>query len=187
MARTDRMRRLIGVILLLIGLVLLTTAVWSGYRQHTIIKSWPEVQAEVVKSELVDSGDSDGTTMYSNAIEFRYAMDGKEYSTPTKSGYSTSSYEEMKIQVDTYAPGTRHPIRLNPSNPRDIRYNAGYTAGFFFLSLIFGGVGIVFSGTSIALMIFFRPERSISCPACGNAVEPGQNFCPNCAAAVRGR
>ena len=187
MARTDRTRNLIGVILFLIGLVLLTIAGWSGYRQHTIIKSWPEVQAEVVKSELVESRDSEGKTMYSTAIEFRYTADGKEYSTSAKSGHSTSSYEEMKIQADTYTPGTRHPIRLNPANPRDIHYDAGYTAGFFLLSLIFGGIGIVFSGTSILLMFVFRPERSISCPACGNAVEPGQSFCPNCAAPLRGR
>ena len=187
MARTDRTRKLIGVILFLIGLALLTLAGWTGYHQHTIIKSWPEVQAEVVKSELVESQDSEGKTMYSTAVEFRYTVEGKEYRTPAKSGYSTSSYEDMKIEADTFAPGTRHPIRLNPANPRDIYYNAGYTAGFFLLSIISGGLGIVFSGTSIALMVFFRPERSISCPACGQAVEPGQNFCPNCAAAVRGR
>lgn len=177
----------IGGFFLLIGLAMLTIAGWSGYRQHTIIKSWPEVQAEVVKSELIDSRDDDGKTMYSTAMEFRYTVDGKEYTTPAKSGYSTSSYEEMKIQVDTYAPGTRHAIRVNPANPRDIRYEVGYTVGFFLLSVILGAMGVVFSGLSIVLLLVFRPERSISCPACGQSVESGQNFCPNCAAPVRGR
>ncbi|MFB3920249.1 MAG: DUF3592 domain-containing protein [Terriglobia bacterium] len=187
MPRPERMPQYIGGLFLLIGLVLLAFAGWSGYRQHTIIKSWPEVQAEVVKSELVDSRDDDGKTMYSTAIEFRYTAGGKEFSTPTKSNYSTSSYEEMKTEVDAYAPGTRHAIRINPSNPRDIQYNAGYTPGFFLLSIVLGAMGVVFSGLSIVLLLAFRPQRSISCPSCGNAVEPGQNFCPNCAAPLRGR
>ncbi len=187
MARTDRMPQYIGGFFLFLGLVMLTIAGWSGYGQYTIIKSWPEVQAEVVKSELTRSRNSDGKTMYGTAIEFRYTVNGQEYTTPTSSNYSTSSYDEMKVQVDTYAPGTRHGIRLNPSNPRDIRFDVGYTAGFFFLSLVLGAMGVVFSGLSIILMIAFRPQRSISCPACGQAVESGQNFCPTCAAPLRGR
>ncbi len=179
--------KLVGTIFFCVGLLLLAVAGWSGNRQYTILKSWPEVQAEVVNSQLVHYRDSKGNAMYKPAIDFRYRVDGKEYTVPSSSNYSSSSYDEMKGKVDTYAPGTRHPIRYNPADPRDMRFEVGYNFGFFFLPVLFGGMGIVFTGVSIALLYASRSERARACPSCGQSVAAGQKFCPNCAAPLRSR
>lgn len=111
-----------------------------------------------------------------------YTVDGKDYTTPSSSSYSSSSYTEMKRKVDTYAPGSRHPIRYNPADPNNMRFDVGYNFGFFFLPVLFGGMGIVFSALGVGLLFASRSVRELRCPACGRPVEKGQNFCPNCAA-----
>ena len=179
--------KLVGGIFAGVGLVLLGVASWSGNRQYTILKSWPNVQALVTKSQVThqQSHDSDrnrDTTMYQAEIEFQYSVDGKEFVTPSTPGYSTSSYPEMKRMADAYAPGTRHMIRYNPADPNDIRFNAGYNFGFFFLPVLFGGMGIIFSGVGFGVLVASRVVQALQCPACGGSVEKGQKFCPNCAA-----
>jgi len=179
--------RLVGGIFTLVGLVLLGVAGWAGNRQYTILKSWPTVEAVVTKSQVTHSQSHDidrstDTTMYEAAIEFRYTLNGKEYATPATSGYSSSSYTEMKRQADAYPPGTRHRVRYNPADPNDIRYNAGYTFGFFFLPVLLGGMGIVFGGLGVLFLYLSRSERVLLCPSCSQPVERNQRFCPNCVA-----
>ena len=74
--------------------------------------------------------------MYQAEIEFRYTIDGKPFETPSRSDYSTSDYEAMKRIAAAYSPGTRHMVRYNPTNPNDIRMNAGYNFGFFLAPII---------------------------------------------------
>jgi hypothetical protein len=177
--------KLVGAIFTVVGLGLLAGATWSGNRQYTILKTWPTVEAEVAKSEVVSYRDNEGTTMYWAAIDFRYSVNGKEYIVPSSSSYSSSSYNSVRKGVDEYAPGTRHRIHYNPTDPHDMRYEVGYNFGFFFLPVLLGGMGIVFAGLGGLLLYLSRSEQELLCPSCGQAVERGQNFCPNCAARIR--
>ena len=181
-----RVLKVSGGIFAAVGLALLGAAYWSGNRQLTIMKSWPTVPAEVTKSQVThhvsrNAQNNTDTTMYKAEIEFRYALKGKDYVTPSDPGYSTSSYPEMRRIADTFAPGTTHLIRYNPANPNDIRFNAGYTFGFFFLPVLFGGLGIVFGGVGSGLILASRSVKPLRCPSCGQTVEKGQKYCPSCA------
>ncbi len=182
--------RIFGGFFLLIGLIFLTIGVWMGRRQYTILKSWPTVEAEVTKSEVrqhLDSGSGSSTSsvMYQTFVEFRYTLNGKEYLTPSDAGYSTSSYTQMKRLADKFAAGTRHAIKYNPADPNDIRFDAEYSFGFFLLPVIFAGIGLIFSVVGIVIMVVASRLHPIRrCPSCGGVVETGQNFCPNCAAAL---
>jgi hypothetical protein len=180
----------VGGIFTVVGLAMLGGGLWTGNRQYTILKSWPTLEAEVTKSQVThhvsySSRSHTDTTMYQAEIEFRYTVDGRQFTTPSTPGYSTSSYGEMKRMADTYAPGTRHTIRYNPANPNDIRFNAGYNFGFFFLPLLLGGMGVVFAGLGIGNVVASRSGQPLQCPACGQAVERGQKFCSNCAAPLQ--
>ncbi len=188
--QVKRILRIVGGILVFVGVLLLAVGVWTGNRQYTILKSWPTVEAEVTKSEVAQHVDRDydsnrDTNMYQTHIEFRYTLNGKEYLTPSDAGYSSSSYPEMKRLADRFAPGSRHAIKYNPANPNDIRFNAAYSFGFFLLPVIFGGLGLIFSLVGIAvLVVASRVQKPRQCPSCGAPIEPGQNFCPNCATAL---
>ncbi len=174
--------KLVGSVFAVIGVGFILGAGGSGNRQYSILKKWPAADAQVASSRVTRGRDSQGTTMYGAEIEFRYSVSGKEYTTPASPGYTTSSYLEMKRNVETYAPGTRHSIRYNPADPNVIRYAVGYTFGFFFLPVLLGGMGLVFGGVGSGLLFAARSTRGKSCPTCGQSVERGQDFCPHCAA-----
>lgn len=176
--------KLVGGIFVVVGLAFLGAASWTGNRQYTILKSWPTIKAQVARSRVASSRDSKGTAMYSAEIEFQYAVKGKEYITPAASPYSSSSYREMKGKVERYAPGTFHSIRCNPADPNDIRFDVGYNFGFFFLPVLFGGMGVVFTVVSLVLLATSRTPVSQTCPSCGRPAEKGQQICSKCGAAL---
>jgi len=175
--------RLVGGIFLLVGLVLLAGAWWSGNRQYTILKTWPSVQAEVTKSQLTKSRDKNGNWTYGAEIEFHYLVNGKVYNTPATSSYQTSNYTAVKRQLDAFAPGTTHSILYNPADPDDIRFDAGLTLGFFLLPFILGVIGLPFSVIGAALLLASRgPSAGVACPSCGKSANAGNSFCPRCGA-----
>jgi hypothetical protein len=153
------MRKVVGQLFVLLGILMLGAAIWTGKQQYDVLNHWPKVEAEVTSSRVAQGLDSEGTMMYKAAIEFRYAVDGREFSAPAASNISTSNFASVKREVDRYAVGTRHPIRHNPENPNDLRFDAGYTIGFFFLPVLLGGMGIVFAGVGIAVVLTSRPAR----------------------------
>ena len=176
----DKVFKIVGGVFTLVGVMLLSGAGWTGNQQYTILKTWPTVEAEVTKSEVTTGRGSGGITMYETQLEFRYTVNKMEFTTPASSSYRSSSYPEMKRKTNRYAPGTRHPIRYDPNNPDDIRFDVGYSLGFFFLPLLLGGMGIVFAGLGITFLYVSRRERVFECPACGCRMEKSQDICPNC-------
>jgi hypothetical protein len=182
--------KLFGVLPLLLGLGLLTGAYFLGSHRYTIVKKWPTVDAEVTHSEVTHHQETIGThnrltTVYQAQIDFRYTLGGKSYTSPTGSDYSTSNFAEMKLKVDTYAPGTHHPIRYNPENPNDISYDAGFTFGFFLAPLVLGIVGLGF--TLVGAAVFYGGmalgRAKVRCPSCGEMFRYTEPVCPNCGAA----
>ncbi len=94
----------------------------------------------------------------------------------------------MKGVADAFAPGSEHAILYNPQNPNDIRYDAGYNFGFFFLPVLLGGMGIVFTAVGGGLWYGFRSKGpGLLCPSCGRPVESDQEFCPHCGTPLTGR
>jgi Protein of unknown function (DUF3592) len=181
--------RLVGAIFTFVGLPSLGVGLWMGHIQSTIIKTWPTVDAEVIKSQVNAVQHTRTTrtglsvTYYEAEIVFRYIVGGKEYTARSTPGYITSRYRDMKRIADTYAPGTRHPIRYNPEYPNIIFFNAGYNFAFFLLPLMFGGMGLLFTCIGV-ITLKVAPAASAGpgrpCQACGQALQPGQEFCSNC-------
>src|SRR5690348_12592041 len=151
--------RLVGAFLTCVGSPSVVIGLWMGHVQSTVIKTWPIVDAEVIKSQV---NATRGTTRngfpvtrYEAEIVFRYTVGGKEYTSRSTPGYMTSRYSIMKRIVDTYAPGTHHPIRYNPEYPNIVIFNAGYNFAFFLLPVMFGGGGLLF--TVIGVITLKRP------------------------------
>ena len=185
-----RVFRIVGAVFTPIGLALLGFGGWTANRHYTILKYWPTVEAQVASSRIThyvshDRDRNTDTDMYGVEIEFRYAVNGKEYLTPSDAGYNSSSYPEMKGMVDKHAPGTRSVIKYNPADPNDIRFNAGYNFGFFFLPVLLCGMGLLFGGLGTVFLIASRSGAAPRCPSCGQPVGRGQHYCPNCAAPLQ--
>ena len=173
---------IVGSVFSFVGLVMLTVGVLTARHQLSILRTWPEVDATVTRSEVGHYSGKNGA-MYQAHVEFRYRVEGRVYVAPADSDVSTSSYIEMARTVDRYGPGSQHRIRYNPAEPRDIRYTAGFNFGFFFLPLIFGFLGIIFSGIGLPMLISMLRQRRrapTTCSYCSTPLPPGAPLCPAC-------
>ncbi len=154
---SDGILPVLGGVFGAIGLVMLAVGGIVTAQQVKIVKSWPQVEGTVTSSRV---GHYQGSRMmYDAEVEFRYRVAGREYVSAAPDDYSSSSYREMERRAGAYPEGSRHHIRYNPEDPREIRYSAGYTAGFFFLPLIFGGLGLVFTGIAAPMLVVWLRGR----------------------------
>ena len=146
----------LGFSLVFLGIILLGASVWMGYRPYKIMKTWPTVDGEVVRAEMVSRttrslvGRTASRTIYGAAFVFRYAVNGQPYVSQADIGYRTSSQAEMAKWVREFAEGTHHTIRYDPADPLRISPAAGFDAAAFapalaFLrwALILGAVGVL--------------------------------------------
>jgi hypothetical protein len=209
-----------SVIGLLLGLSVMVAGIWGGRQLHIVWNTWPCTDGVVVRGavqEIVQAPHSKGgmpVRVYSPKIEFRYRVSGREYTTAAPSVYTADTYQKAAANlVRMYAPGTHHPIRYNPRDPRDIQFGIiefGSLA-FSFLLLIGGGVLFAAGSNSLAMVYSQRVERmpatdtgtlvtvmpraerarqegsaaTIYCAACGRPVQANEDSCPNCLRSLR--
>ena len=152
-AKASTVVKVVALVFTPLGLLLVVLTGWSANRQYTIMKSWPTVEADVVRSEVVRTEDSDGNTLYRPSIEFAYSVNGKDYRSFGGSHVSTSNYEATMRKLEVYAAGSRHRIWYNPADPNEIHFDVGYNFGFFFLPILLGSMGIVFTAFGAVFLI----------------------------------
>lgn len=176
--------RLIGAVFGLVGVGLLAGAAWSANGRYRILKQWPVAQATVIESGVESYRDSDDDLMYRTVVAFRYAAAGREFTTPSQTDYSSSSFRDMKRMADRFPKGSVRPIKYNPEDPNDISFTYGYNFGFFFMTVLLGGMGLVFTAVGAPFLVLSLRQAPRRCHACGREVEPDHKFCPSCAAPV---
>lgn len=184
----------LGAFSLAFGLASLGAAGMVGSKQYRILRDWPSVDAEVVRSRVLSyvvHGRRSNATYYTANIEFRYKVGSQSYLTSARPSHDTDGSSPMQHWVDVYSPGTRHQIRYNPVNPADIRFDVGYNYSFFNDVAFLGIWGLIFLVASGVLLVrprhaAGRPRRGkfIACPSCQWEVRSGLSVCPNCSASL---
>jgi hypothetical protein len=209
-----------GALGLLIGLSLLAAAIWVGRQLHIVWNIWPSVDGVVVSGaveEVVDVSSVKGGTLihrYKPKIAFRYVVSGMPYITQAASEYAADTYQMAAANLfSLYAPGTHHPIRYNPRDPRDIRFGTIELGPLVFsFLLLIAGVVLSAGGVNSLVMAYSQTvapapavrreapatvlpfedrarvepaAATLRCPACGRQVEAGQDICPNCFKSLR--
>jgi hypothetical protein len=204
-----------GAMGLLVGLSLMLAGIWVGRQLHIVWNIWPSTDGVVVGGavqELLAVPSAKGgipVHRYAPKIEFRYRVNGRDYTTEAPSVYTTDTYDRAAANIARmYAPGTHHPIRYNPRNPSDIRFGIiefGPLA-FSFLLLILGAVISAVGVNSLAMgytgVVAPAPVKApripatvlpfadraaqearaeaLRCPSCGRPVLATEDNCPNC-------
>jgi hypothetical protein len=209
-----------GIMGLFLGLALMGSGIWSGRQLHIIWNIWPSTDGVVVKGgvrEIVQVPYARGGVpahRYTPNIEFRFAVNGKSYSTEAPSVYVADTFEKAAAKLARlYAPGTHHPIRYDPSDPRDIQFGT-IEAGPLVFALLLLVAGVVLSALGLSsLLEGYRQhtesapslqregaatvlpfpggarsvpsEATLLCPGCGRRVKATEDNCPNCLRALR--
>ena len=149
--------------------------------QHVIVlRTWPMVEAEIVRSEIVGFRGDKQRRMYRGEVDLAYSVDGRQYQTPYTFNTVTSSERSIGREMETtYARGTRHDIFYDPANPHSIRWDVGLNLSFFLLPLVFTGVGLILIGVGWLLWRLPYPPL-LECARCGNRGKLDDRFCPRC-------
>ncbi len=146
-------RKLPLAILLAIGSFIFLSGIFEGLSQFAHIRL-PTIGAEVVKSEVETVSSTASSTTYQPAVEFRYAIGGKEYRSRLSRKLTPAAIRKRSGWRVAYAPGTEHTIHYNPANPEEIYADAGYTLDFFLLPIALTGIGLLFLLVALWFGIF---------------------------------
>lgn len=175
----------VGAIFALVGVGAMAGSWFMAEKQLAILREWPTVEAEVLQSEVTSHRDSDdNSTTYGARVEFHFVVSGVEHKTWADRGWTTSFRSWMQSTADRFSPGSRHPIRYNPAQPTDTRFNAGYSLEFFGVPVFLTGFGLIFLLVGLLVMrAKVTPQigaTTDACPTCQTSAPPGEKFCPKC-------
>ena len=209
-----------GVMGLLVGLSLILAGIWAGRELHIVWNIWPSTDGVVVRGAVQDvlqvpyAKGGMPTHRYTPKVEFRYTVSGRDYTTEAPSDYSAETYAKAAANlVRMYAPGTHHPIRYNPLDPRDIEFGIIPFGPLAFSFLLLTG-GVILSAVGLKSVVMAYAQRAalaparevgipakvlpftdrapvepatatLRCPACGRPVKVTEDTCPNCLKSLR--
>lgn len=165
--------RLVGVILMPIGLLFLLVGVgslvfgWISWKADQAAKTWPSVKGQVVGHNIEESEtrDSDGYTEehYTPKVIYQYEVDGKTYESdrmaPTFE-QSYSRYEEAEAVLNSYPENARVEVFYQPDDPGRavLKVDGGSTGAW--IAGILGAVFALFGGVfSLVGLFLFRKFR----------------------------
>lgn len=206
-----------GVMGLMLGISLMAVGLWVGRQLHIVWSVWPSTDGEVVRGaveetlEIPYSRTGMPFHRYTPKVEFRYFVGSTAYTTEAISVHSMGTFQEALANVNRlYAPGTHHPIRYNPREPRDIRFGViefaplGLALLFLFLGAVVLALGLNWfvlgfsrraepapAEITAKVLSFAEHVReapsvaTVICPGCGRSVKATEDNCPNCLKALR--
>lgn len=158
--------RVIAVACLVFFLIGLLFAVPPFLQQWKVLHTWPAADARVVYSEVVPLRIHSGQVLYDMLLVLSYQVDGRPYVSSAGSLHQSTSYARKRKQADRFPPGSRTEIRYNPSDPRDVRIQAGYNVHFFAVPIFISGVTAIFG--LLALLLFMVSRRRLELALTGN-------------------
>jgi len=117
-----------------IGIAFLTAAIGAALIALTIRNrlrgaatfDWPQAHAEIVGSLVRVDKDPDGDT-FAAQIAYNYQVAGiSHHGTRVRYGaYATSNRKQAERTVVSYPVGSRHPVFVNPNDPKDAVLECG--------------------------------------------------------------
>jgi hypothetical protein len=127
---------------LCVGVALLAGAALAYYAIVTRPLSWPRTEARVVSSRVVNPVNP---AQHQPEIVFELnARDGVRRVT-TVSSWNSSSYGAVRAYVDSYPPGARVEVAVNPADADDVRHELGATLTNLILPGALAVLGAVFA------------------------------------------
>lgn len=136
------------LIFIVAGLLLVAGAGLWVYLSIIQPRSWPQAEALVVSSRVINPG---GPGQYTTELVLRTRENETDRDVTLVSSWTSASYDLVRKQVDKYVPGRSLRVAVNPSDPKDLRYDLDVTlmnmtgpGVLAILGLVFGGIGMWF-------------------------------------------
>ncbi len=129
------------------------------WRQYQVLQTWPETQAQVLRSEVVTQPAPPHEQLYAASLQVLYTVGGKPMTADLIS-FQSSNYQQTSDRVAQYPVGSRHPIRYDPHSPTQARIGAGWNLRFFLVPLVMLGMGAIFGVAAAVFLLAAKHLRS---------------------------
>ncbi len=131
------------------------------WKQIHILYSWPEVDAQVIRAQVVPvHSDTPSDQWYFDSdLQFLYTVSGKPHVAEVLSHRSPSA-AKVRYETNKFPVGSHHKIRYNPGNFADVRVNTGFNRRFFFAPMLITGFGLIFGGFAAVFWAMARSSRT---------------------------
>lgn len=149
----------IAALLAVVGVVLMGVSVRSASGRVQKLRAWPRVDARVHGGDVVSllrRGQREA--MYAGRLQLQYDFRDQRYTVPATEEVYSSHYAGQARGVLQAIRDGRVNVLLDPNQPSTPVLNAGYNAEFFFTSLIFGWMGVLFTFLAVVFWRAFRSE-----------------------------
>jgi len=113
------------------------------WHQIQVLRTWPEVQAQVLRSEVVSEPSAGHEMLYRAKLQVLYTVSGNPITSDLTS-FESTNYEATLQRVEQFPVGSHHPVRYDPANPNQARIGAGWNRTFFALPLIVLSIAALF-------------------------------------------
>lgn len=145
----------IAVACLIICVIFVIFSLPFFWNQVQVLRTWPAIDAQVLRSDVVVDRLSQHEQMYSAHLGLLYTLEDKPITTEVTS-FQDENYKKTRARADEFPVGSHHIIRYNPRDPQQARIGAGWNLRYFALPLIVAGCGVFFGLASSALLIASR-------------------------------
>ena len=129
------------------------------YKQLHILNTWPEVDAQVIRAEVVpvraEVAES-GQKYFDSDVQFLFTVNNVPHVAELFS-HRSPKMDKVRYETNKFPVGSHRKIRYNPANLTDVRVQAGYNRRFFFAPLLITGFGVIFG---IFAAVFYAMARS---------------------------
>jgi hypothetical protein len=156
--------RLGGAFFAAMGILFFSIGSRQAYSDYRVVKAWLSADAQVASNRIrryrkySSRNTSRDVYSYEVIVEFRYAVDGKEFVSPSPEECN-SPQDAQRVRA-LWAPGSRHEIRYNPGDPNDIRFDVNPASFSLATECIFPGMGLLFAGIGATILYVSRPKRA---------------------------
>lgn len=123
-----------------IGAILLVAVLIIVARNLVVLSTWRRAVATVIHSDVEDLKGN-----YRARIEVQLTDEFGGSRARVENGTRGSNYAWVRGKVESYSPGTSHPVHIHPDDPRRVRVNVGFNWDTFLIPSILGGAGLLFA------------------------------------------
>jgi hypothetical protein len=113
------------------------------WHQAVVLLRWPETTAQVIRSDVV-TGTEGHDNVYRAKLQVLYTVGGQPQ-TPELTSFESRNYAATLERVQQYPVGSQKVVRYDPDHPEQARIGAGWSATFFALPLLVGGMALFFA------------------------------------------
>jgi hypothetical protein len=135
---------IIGIVFSLVGGLLAAIAVFILIRTRIFMSKAQEVKGTVIR--MVYSHSSEGGGGYSPVYQFR-----------TIAGQTIEAIDSMSSNPPMFKEGQVIDVLYDPENPQKARIKKWMS--LYFVPLLLGGMGLIFGGVGVVLLIFQVIDR----------------------------